>query len=411
MSVTPPAAAAAANTPAIEPSAAQQLTRSAQALWADLTRLTPEQLTLNLALSVAVMIGAAVVIWLLRRALNAGLERMASRGLVRAEEADGKPRVARWTWAMVRLAVLAAAGVMVLSVWGLDLITWLTAGSGVALTRIVLVLLVAAALVEVVGHVVNRVTRRFEGRAKDPRRGQQVKTLAPLLRGLAQGFIIVVAGLTLLSELGVQIGPLLASAGVVGVAVGFGAQTLVKDVLTGFFLVLEDIVGVGDNVTIGDSQGTVESMTLRTIRLRAMSGTLHVFPYGEAQVIHNHTKTFSAYLFEAPIDYGADVDRALAVMAEVGAGMRADPAWSPVLLDDLEVLGVDRLTSSEVVLKARFRTVPREQWKVGREYWRRLKSAFDEAGIASPFTYTKIANDGGGGFFGGDGERTPEAAE
>jgi len=213
-----------------------------------------------------------------------------------------------------------------------------------------------------------------------------MRTLAPLLRGTVQGFIVVIAGLTLLSQLGVAIAPLLASAGVVGVAVGFGAQTLVKDFLTGLFLVVEDIVSVGDNVTIGESQGTVEAMTLRTIRLRAMSGTLHVFPYGEAQVIHNHTKVFSAYLFEVPVDYGADVDRALAVMTEVGASMRADPDWAPKLLDDLEVMGVDKLTASEVVLKARFRTPPREQWKVGREYNRRLKSAFDAAGIASPFT-------------------------
>ncbi len=398
-------AAAAPTTPtptpiaAAEPSAAQSLFGQAEALWANLSRLTAQEFALNLGLSAAVLVGAALIIWLLRRALTAGLTRMASKGLARHAEDEAKPQVARWTWLLIRLAVLAGAGVLVLGIWGLDLVRWLTAGEGVAVTRIVVVLLIAAAAVEIVGHLMSRLTRRFEARAKDPRRAQQVETLAPLLRGVVQGFIVVVAGLTLLSEFGVQIAPLLASAGVVGVAVGFGAQTIVKDVLTGLFLVLEDIVSVGDNVTIGDgvaigeSQGTVEAMTLRTIRLRAANGTLHVFPYGEAQVIHNHTKTFSAYLFEIPVDFRADVDQALAEMARVGAEMRADPAWREQVTGELEVMGVDKLTASEIVLKARFKTPPRAQWDVGREYHRRLKIAFQAAGIPSPFTWTKIAND------------------
>jgi moderate conductance mechanosensitive channel len=202
--------------------------------------------------------------------------------------------------------------------------------------------------------------------------------------------LLVVGLLTFLSELGVKVGPLLASAGVVGIAVGFGAQTLVKDFLTGLFLIAEDVVSVGDNVRIGEASGTVEAMTLRTIRLRSMNGTLHIFPYSEAQVIHNRTKVFSSYLFEIPISYDADVDRALEVMQSLGDELEQEPAFRPLITRPFEVLGVDKLSESAVTLKARVTTQPRAQWKVGREYHRRLKKAFDAEGIASPFTTVQI---------------------
>lgn len=377
---------------AVEPSAAQQLFAGFRDLWRNLSRLTPEAFAVNLGLSFLILIGAAIAVWLLRKALHAALGRLSRRhGEPVPTDDAGKPAVAHWSLRLVQWVVGLVAVVLVLSVWGLDLLSWLTSGSGTVVTRIAVILVLAAAAVEATGFLIGRACRRIERSARDGRRSQQLRTLAPILRGVAQTVIVVIAGLMLLSEAGVQIGPLIASAGVVGVAVGFGAQTLVKDFLTGFFLVVEDIVSVGDNIMIDSSSGTVEAMTLRTIRLRNADGTLHVFPYSEAQVIHNRTKDFSYYLFEVPVDYGADIDRALGIMGEVGAGMRADAAWSAFITDDLEVMGVDKLTSSEVVLKARIRTRPREQWKVGREYNRRLKLAFDEAGIASPFTYTKIA--------------------
>lgn len=399
---TPAAAPAAAQTAtaaaaptAVEPSAAQQLFAGLRDLWNNLSHLTPQAFAVNLGLSFLILIGAAVAVWLLRKALHAGLARLSRRhGEPLPTDDAGKPNVAHWSLRLVQWVVGIIALVLVLSVWGLDLLSWLTRGSGTVVTRIAVILVLAAAAVEIAGFLIGRACRRIERTAKDGRRAQQLRTLAPILRGVAQAVIVIMAGLMLLSEAGVQIGPLIASAGVVGVAVGFGAQTLVKDFLTGFFLVVEDIVGVGDNVQIGESSGTVEAMTLRTIRLRNMDGTLHVFPYSEAQVIHNRTKDFSYYLFEIPVDYGADIDRALTIMGEVGAELRRETEWAAKITDNLEVLGVDKLTSSEVVLKARIRTRPREQWKVGREYNRRLKLAFDAAGIASPFTYTKIAGDG-----------------
>src|SRR6185436_10175194 len=169
-----------------------------------------------------------------------------------------------------------------------------------------------------------------------------------------------------------------------GIAVGFGAQTIVKDFLTGLFLIAEDVVSVGDNVRIGDSAGVVETMTMRTIRLRDPNGTLHIFPYSEAQVIHNRTKVFSAYLVQIPVSYDSDIDQALEILRTAGEEMQKDPTFAKLITRPFEVMGVDRLTENAVHLKARFTTEPKAQWKVGREFNRRLKNAFDADGIVTP---------------------------
>jgi small conductance mechanosensitive channel len=193
-----------------------------------------------------------------------------------------------------------------------------------------------------------------------------------------------------LSEIGVEIGPLLAGAGIVGLAVGFGAQTLVKDFLTGLFLIIEDIVSVGDVARIGDSGGLVEDMSLRTIKLRDFDGTLHVIPYGEAQIIRNLTKGFSFYVFDLSISYSSDILKALDLMKETGDELMRDEKFSPLILEPIEVFGVDKLGDSGVVLKARIKTKPIQQWNVGREYLKRIKLAFDAHGIEIPFPHLKL---------------------
>jgi moderate conductance mechanosensitive channel len=279
---------------------------------------------------------------------------------------------------------------MVMGVWGIDPWAWLSGTAGARLVRLALIAVLTTALVEVAGFVIHRIVEGFARRSGDGRRAAQLRTVCPLLTGSAQGVLIIVGLLTLLSELGVKVGPLLASAGVVGIAVGFGAQTLVKDFLTGLFLIAEDVVSVGDNIRIGDASGTVEAMTLRTIRLRSMNGTLHIFPYSEAQVIHNRTKVFSSYLFEIPVSYDTDVDRALQVMQAVGDELAADGEFDNAMTRPFEVLGVDQLSESAVTLKARLTTRPGAQLRVGREYNRRLKKAFDAQGIVSPFTTVQV---------------------
>ncbi|HEY2482547.1 MAG TPA: mechanosensitive ion channel family protein, partial [Caulobacteraceae bacterium] len=232
------------------------------------------------------------------------------------------------------------------------------------------------------GALIRRTMGNLIAGAREPRRAAQLRTLSPLLRGVVQGIILLIGSMMLLSQLGVQIGPLIAGAGVAGIAIGFGAQSLVKDVLTGFFLIVEDIVSVGDTVRIATFTGEVESMTLRTIRLRDFDGSLHIFPYGEAQVIHNQTKAFSYAVIDLQISYSSDVDGALATMGAVGADLRRDPTQGPKILADMEVLGVENLRESGLQLRGRIKTRPGADSGVAREFNRRIKSAFDEKGIS-----------------------------
>lgn len=372
-------------------SLAEQLSAFGRDAWAHLTQLDPGEAGLNFLLSAAVILGAVGLIWLLRRVFDHWVRRFADGCNVELAEAEKRTsRAAGVSWALMRILILGAAVLMVISVWGIDPWAWISGAAGARLLRLALILVLVTALVEVAGFVTGRFVEGFASRSRDGRRAAQIRSLGPLLTGSIQGVLIVVGLLTLLSELGLQVGPLLASAGVVGLAVGFGAQTLVKDFLTGVFLIAEDAVSVGDNVRIGDASGTVEAMTLRTIRLRNMNGTLHIFPYSEAQVIHNRTKLFSSYLFDLQVSYDADIDRALAVMGEVAEEMRADAGFGPMITRPFDILGVDKLGDSGVVLKARVTTTPKDQWKVGREYNRRIKLAFDREGIEIPFPTVQL---------------------
>lgn len=383
-------------------SAAERLVASSQDIWRDLAGLDPKVAGLNLLFSVIVMVMAAVLIAGLRRLFDRWIRRFAAETPADVRHPETS-RAAGLTWLLIRLAIIGGALVLIAAVWGVDVFAWLGGGGGGGIFRAVGVILLAVGAVEVAGFVVDHLVTGFASRSGDGRRAAQIRTLGPLIRGFIQTVLVVVATLTFLSEVGVKVGPLLASAGVVGVAIGFGAQTLVKDFLTGVFLIAEDVVSVGDNVQIGDFAGTVEAMTLRTIRLRDQNGTLHIFPYSEAQVIHNRTKTFSSYVFEVMVTYGSDVDHALEVMGRLGEDMRREPAYADRITRPFEVLGVDRLDPLGVLLKARVTTRPRDQWAVGREYNRRLKLAFEQegvelayrpAGASAPTTPTAL---GGGG--------------
>jgi small-conductance mechanosensitive channel len=369
---------------------AERLLKGADQAWAALLRLDAREATLNLLLSVAVIVFALALVWGLRRLLDHLIGRVkVGTDAGGASEGRETSKAAGVTWLLLRLVVLGCALVLVADIWGVDPWSWLTRGGGRVL-RLAVIVVMATAVVELAGFLITRIVEGFARRSADARRASQIRTLGPLLRGSVQSVLIVIGALTVFSELGLKVGPLLASAGVLGIAIGFGAQTLVKDFLTGLFLIAEDVVSLGDNVRIGDSSGTVESMTLRTIRLRSTNGTLHIFPYSEAQVIHNRTKTFSSYVFEFVVSYGVDLDAALAVMGEVGQALIADAELGPLIIRPFEVMGVDRLGESGAVLKARVTTAPREQWRVGREYNRRIKAAFDAHGVEMPFQTIQV---------------------
>lgn len=370
----------AEKTPAAEVSAAERLIQAVRDVVSHIVGLDPREAGLNFLLSALIVAAALALVWSLRRIFDYWLRRF-----VAATPAEDRrpetPQAIGVSWLLLKLMIGAVALLLVAGVWGIDVLAWFGGGAGAGLLRAAGVVIFAIAAVEVAGFMVNRVVDGVAKRSGAARRAAQIRTLGPLIRGLIQTVFVVIATLTFLSEIGVSVAPLLASAGVVGVAVGFGAQTLVKDFLTGLFLVAEDVVSVGDNVRIADAGGTVEAMTLRTIRLRDQDGALHIFPYSEAQVIHNRTASFSAYVAEVLVTYGADLDRALAVMGQVGEEMRKSPEFARKITRPFEVLGVERLDPTGVVLKARATTRPKDQWDVGREYLRRLKQAFEDEGI------------------------------
>ena len=188
----------------------------------------------------------------------------------------------------------------------------------------------------------------------------------------------------ILNAFGSNIAPVLTGAGIVGLAVGFGAQTLVRDIISGFFLILEDQVRVGDVAAINGRAGLVEAINLRTIVLRDGEGTVHVFPNGAINTLANRSKDFSYYVIDLGISYREDPDRVAAVLREIGAELQADPAYGPLILEPLEILGVDAFGDWSVVLKMRIKTVPLKQWEVGREFRKRIRQAFDEDGHRDP---------------------------
>ncbi|MBK9020142.1 MAG: mechanosensitive ion channel family protein [Sulfuritalea sp.] len=223
--------------------------------------------------------------------------------------------------------------------------------------------------------------------------GEEVKrfaTLGRVFRYTASVVVSLVAGTLILGELGISVAPILGAAGVVGVAVGFGAQSLVKDYFTGFFLLLENQMRQGDVVEAGGKAGVVEEITLRYVRMRDYEGRVHFVPNGTITTVTNMTRDFAQAVVDVGVAYREDVDAAIRVMREVGAAMRQDGVFGPRILDDLEVAGVEQWADSAVVLRCRFKVAPIEQWGVRREFLRRLKHAFDAAGIEIPFPHLTI---------------------
>ena len=231
------------------------------------------------------------------------------------------------------------------------------------------------------------------GERTEPVPGQarkRVATLIGLLRTIALVLLWAVVLVIALGQIGLDVTPILAGAGIIGLAVGFGAQNLVRDVISGFFMVLEDQVRVGDVAIVNGTGGLVETITFRTIVLRDLAGVVHVFPNGTINTLSNMTKEWSGYVIDVGVAYKEDTDHVVEVMVRVAEEMRQDPELGPKILEPIEVFGVDDFADSAVVIKARLKTHPIQQWTVGREYRRRLKKAFDAEGIEIPFPHTSI---------------------
>ncbi len=295
---------------------------------------------------------------------------------------------------ILRVALVVVTALAVLEVWGLETLTWLTAGPGQRLTGAVLSIAIVLALAFIAWSIVSSAIERYlsqtDGDGTVVARSARAKTLLPLARNVFLVVLVVIVGLIVLSEVGVNIAPLLAGAGVIGLAIGFGSQKLVQDVITGAFILIEDTISVGDVVDVGGHAGVVEAITIRSMRLRDAVGNVHTIPFSTVDKVTNLTKEFSFAVLDIGVAYREDTDEVFAVMKEVADGLQADPEWGPQILEPMEVMGVDAFLDSAVLLKARLKTQPIRQWAVRREFNRRLKKVFDARGIEIPFPQSTV---------------------
>lgn len=256
-------------------------------------------------------------------------------------------------------------------------------------THIGLIVLVAVVVLLILRIACRRFFCQFIDKRSEELR-QRADTLRSVVMSLITITILTVTTLEILSQLGVQIGPILAAAGIVGIAVGFGAQHLIKDLINGFFILLENQVRVGDSVEIAGKSGLVERINLRVIVLRDFGGNVHFVPNGEIGVVTNRTKGFSRYVFDIGVAYREDVDQVMEVIRQVDEELRKDEVYQKDILEPIEILGLDQFANSAVIIKARYKTKPRRQWAVGREFNRRLKKRFDELDIEIPYPHLTL---------------------
>ena len=390
--------------------------------------IDPRRALIAGTLTAAILVGAFLLRWLLlmllrrlyarltgsrRRAGEAaepaatGEEQDSAEAGKEAEEEAFEPGAGELPPVITRLITLiigVAAVILVAETWGAGIGRLLATDIGSRLAETViavgLILIVTAVLWNAADLVIQRLLRVATRSLDRERTARRLDTLVPLLRSVLQATIGVLAALLLLSELGVNIGPLLAGAGILGLAVGFGAQTLVKDLITGVTILLEDGATVGDVIEVAGHAGVVEEMRIRVIQLRDLAGNVHLVPYSDVTTIKNFTKEFSYYLFEIGVAYREDTDEVCAVLTELSEEMEKDGEFGPDILEPLQILGVDQFADSAVIIKARMKTKPIRQWAIGREFNRRMKKRFDERGIEIPFPHTTL-------YFGEPKEGTP----
>lgn len=284
--------------------------------------------------------------------------------------------------------------VAMIEAWGFGIVGWLQyTGLGSRSVSAILLIGVTVLLAVLVWEGANAGIEMHLvklGQQAQLARAGRLRTLLPMLRTVLLVTIVLVVALMTLSELGVNIAPLLAGAGVVGIAVGFGSQKLVQDLITGLFLLLENAMQVGDVVTLGGLSGTVEALSIRTIRLRALDGSIHIIPFSAVTTVTNQTRDYGYAVLDVSVGLNEEPGRVIEVLKGVAEEMRSDAKWANILLEPLDIMGVERFIDTAWVLRARVKTQPASRWAVGRELNRRIKMKFDELAIESPFTSYRV---------------------
>ena len=353
---------------------------------------------------VAVGLGLSVTVALVVAQLGARIVRLGFLAVSGEMKSAGfrdaiTRRPIRITRTVLFVSVLALATRPILQMLGVELgyglslertTTWLI-GEGL---RILLIAALAYFATRVASLGIDHFETVVAGRGSDNRDkldfANRLHTIGGLVKNAINILVIGAATLMILEEFGVNITPLLTAAGIGGLAVGFGAQNLVRDVISGFFLILEDQIHVGDVVKIDDTSGLVESVKLRTVVLRDLSGTVHIIPNGSITTLSNMSKDFSYSVMDVGVAYKEDTDAVVDVLRDVGSDIQSDKDFAEHILDELEVLGVDDFADSAVTIKIRIKTRPLKQWMVGRELRRRIKKAFDSEGIEIPFPHISL---------------------
>lgn len=273
---------------------------------------------------------------------------------------------------------------------------WETSGGerwlvpALAALRIVLILAAAWLLVAVLQKLVKTARIRIAARLQGEGAATRAETIGRVIRYLVALVVGALALMMVLAEIGISLAPILGAAGVVGLAVGFGAQSLVKDYFTGFFILFEDQIRTGDVVKVADIGGLVEDITLRHVRLRDYDGTVHFIPNSLITTVSNMSRGHAQSVCDIGVAYRENLDEVYTVMRETAAALRADAAYAPRILAPLELAGVERWDDSAVVVRCRFKVVPLAQWDVRREFLKRLKQAFDERGIEIPYPHVTV---------------------
>ena len=344
----------------------------------------------------AAALTAAIAVWLLLRAATRAIERFAARHEHEAlfeEAAAFAKRLTKFVRSTLWFIAFLAASLVMLRGLGVrgtprlsveEMVGWLL-GPGLRL----IVIATSAYLIARGSHFLIDSLQIFLVSRDASEMGllerkKRIQTLGQLLRVVATLLVLGVATLMALSLFNVDIRPILTGAGIAGLAVGFGAQNLVRDVIAGFFLILEDQVRLGDVVSINGKSGLVEAIRLRTIALRSQDGTVHVIPNGVINELSNMTKDYSYAVLDINIPYEENVDAVADILRSVANELRTDPVHGPNILEALEVVGVEAFGESSVLLRVRIKTVPIQQWTVGRELRRRIKIAFESRGVQFP---------------------------
>jgi small-conductance mechanosensitive channel len=358
---------------------------AAWGVWALQVRDGFERLSRVSILTIGIIAGAKFIDFVARRAIHRGFRvgpDLASRypGL--------EARANRYLPALkgiVTAIVTILSLLLLLEAWGLDSFSWFAQGQlGNRLVGSLVSIGFTIFLAVLVWEVVNAaIARHLQRLARDAQaaRSARVRTLLPMLRTALLVVILVFVALNALSEIGVNVAPLLAGAGVIGLAIGFGSQKLVQDVITGIFLLFEDAVAVGDVVQVGGLSGVVEQLSIRSIKLRALDGAIHIIPFSAVTTVTNNTRDFAFAVLDLSLAYGQDLDRVTDTLKGIVTEMRAEGRWRSAIRDEMDVMGVEKLSDNALILRCRVKTDPTQRWPVQRELNRRIERAFHDGHI------------------------------